>query len=140
MPSSDSSVLVDEASASEIAKVAVDKEKQSILAKHQEMCGEAEIRVANTVDDGRLAIIGKTDECCDGIDEHGQTVHTTCADSCETLQTDVACLGQALTLMEKAAARISSVSKLLALGCERLTIPRNASTVLGCSISTYVIR
>ncbi|KAG9618313.1 hypothetical protein KCU64_g22671, partial [Aureobasidium melanogenum] len=58
----------------EIIQDVVDKEKQAILEEHQEMCDEAEIRVAEAVDDGRLEIIGRTDECRDEIDEYGQKV------------------------------------------------------------------
>ncbi|KAG9556709.1 hypothetical protein KCU77_g5461, partial [Aureobasidium melanogenum] len=74
MPSSDGNALVDENIVREIIQDVVDKEKQAILEEHQEMCDEAEIRVAEVVDDGRLEIIGKTDECCDEIDEYGQKV------------------------------------------------------------------
>ncbi|KAH0263702.1 hypothetical protein KCU91_g12536, partial [Aureobasidium melanogenum] len=120
MPSKDGNAPVDGNTVREIIQDVVDKEKQAILDEHQEMCDEAEIRVAEAVDDGRLTIIGKTDECCDEIDEHGQKVQEACADSCEALQADVACLDQASTLMEKAAAKILSVSNLLAPACGRL--------------------
>ena len=120
MPSKDGNAPVDGNTVREIIQDVVDKEKQAILDEHQEMCDEAEIRVAEAIDDGRLTIIGKTDECCDEIDEHGQKVQEACADSCETLQADVACLDQASTLMEKAAAKILSVSNLLAPACGRL--------------------
>ncbi|CAD0083668.1 unnamed protein product [Aureobasidium vineae] len=122
-PNSDDNALFDEDIVREIIQDIVDKEKQAILDEHQEMCDEAEIRVAEAIDDGRLAIIGKTDECCDEIDEHGQKVQEACADSCETLQADVACLEQASTLMEKAAAKVMSVSNLLApLDCHPSTL------------------
>ncbi|KAH0182952.1 hypothetical protein KCV03_g10085, partial [Aureobasidium melanogenum] len=74
MPSKDGNAPVDGNTVREIIQDVVDKEKQAILDEHQEMCDEAEIRVAEAIDDGRLTIIGKTDECCDEIDEHGQKV------------------------------------------------------------------
>jgi hypothetical protein len=104
----------------EIIQDVVDKEKQSILTEHQEMCDEAEIRVAEAIDDGRTAIIEKTDECCDEIDDHGQKIREACEESCEMLQVDVACLEEASTVLKKTWARFSSASDSVVLTSGRL--------------------
>ncbi|THV90858.1 hypothetical protein D6D27_05608 [Aureobasidium pullulans] len=113
----DDNALIDKSTAREIIQDVVEKEKQSILTEHQEMCDEAEFQIAEAIDDGRLSIIEKTDECCDEI---CQKIQEACEESCEMLQTDVACLYEASTILKKTLAKLSSASDTAALTSERL--------------------
>jgi hypothetical protein len=120
----------------EIIQDVVDKEKQSILTEHQEMCDEAEIRVAEAIDDGRTAIIEKTDECCDEIDDHGQKIREACEESCEMLQVDVACLEEASTVLEKTWARFLSAFDSVVLTSGRLDCRLSHPSTLAARIIT----
>lgn len=130
------SPLEDTPTIREILQDVVDKEKQSILTEHQEICDEAEIRVAEAIDDGRLAIIEKTDECCEEIDDHGQKIQEACEESCEMLQVDVACLEEASTALKKTWARLLKVSDSIVLTSERLDCRLSHPSTLAARIIT----
>ncbi|KAI5262130.1 hypothetical protein E4T47_09348 [Aureobasidium subglaciale] len=89
-----------------IARDVVDEEKQTILDEHQEICDEAELRIAEAIEDARLTIIEKTDESCEVINEHSAKLEEAYVDSYEIMQTEVACLQDASTGMEKALGRL----------------------------------
>jgi hypothetical protein len=114
----------------------VDKEKQSILTEHQEMCDEAEIRVAEAIDDGRMAIIEKTDECCNEIEDHGQKIQEACEESCEMLQVDVACLEEASTVLKKTWARLLKACDSVAPTSGRLDCRASHPSTLAARIIT----
>ncbi|KAI5195604.1 hypothetical protein E4T39_08147 [Aureobasidium subglaciale] len=92
-----------------IVQDAVDEEKRSILDEHQDMCDEAELRIAEAIEDARLAIIEKTEESCDVINEHSEKLEEAHIESYEVVQTEVACLHDASSGMEKALNRLLSV-------------------------------
>jgi hypothetical protein len=120
MPSSDGDALTDIATVREIIQDVVDKEKQSILTEHQEMCDEAEVQVAEATNDGMTALIEKADECCNEIDDHNQKIQEACEESCEMLQVDVACLEEASTVLKKTLVKLLSASDLAVLTPKRL--------------------
>jgi hypothetical protein len=120
MPSSDGDALTDIATVREIIQDVVDKEKQSILTEHQEMCDEAEVQVAEATNDGMTALIEKADECCNEIDDHNQKIQEACEESCEMLQVDVACLEEASTVLKKTLVKLLSASDLAFLTPKRL--------------------
>ncbi|KAI5235389.1 hypothetical protein E4T42_09716 [Aureobasidium subglaciale] len=121
------------ATARGIIQDVVDKEKQSILTEHQEMCDEAEFQIAEAIDDGRLAIIEKTDECCDEI---CQKIQEACEESCEMLQADVACLVEASIILKKTLAKLSSASDTAALTSGRLECRLTHPSTLAAQIIT----
>jgi len=120
----------------EIIQDVVDKEKQSILTEHQEICEEAELRVAEAIDDGRMAIIEKTDECCEEIDDHGQKIREACEEACEMLQVDVACLEEASTVLKKTWASLLKASDSVVLTSGRLDCRRSHPSTLAARIIT----
>ncbi|TIA29095.1 hypothetical protein D6C78_10408 [Aureobasidium pullulans] len=136
MPSVDDNALIDQATVREIIQDVVYKEKQSILAEHQEMCDEAEIQVAEAIDDGRLTIIEKTDECCDEINDNCQKIQEACEESCEMLQADVACLEEASTILKKTLAKLSSASDTVASTSEWLECRLTHPSALAAQIIT----
>ncbi|KAK6004322.1 hypothetical protein QM012_008184 [Aureobasidium pullulans] len=101
MTNDDVHTLIDGNSVRKIIRDVVHQEKQSILAEHQQMCDEAEIQVVEAIEDGRLTIIDKADKCRDEIDDHCQQVRVACEESCEMLQTNVAYLDEASTVLKK---------------------------------------
>jgi hypothetical protein len=130
------SPLEDMPTVREVIQDVVDKEKQSILIEHQEMCDEAEIRVAEAIDDGRMAIIEKTDECCNEIDDHGQKIQEACEEACEMLQVDVACLEEASAVLKKTCARLSKASDSVVLTSGRLDCQLSHPSTLAARIIT----
>ena len=130
------SPLEDMPTVREIIQDVVDKEKQSILTEHQEICEEAELRVAEAIDDGRMAIIEKTDECCEEIDDHGQKIREACEEACEMLQVDVACLEEASTVLKKTWASLLKASDSVVLTSGRLDCRRSHPSTLAARIIT----
>ncbi|TIA35907.1 hypothetical protein D6C78_05801 [Aureobasidium pullulans] len=136
MPSVDDNALINKATVREIIQDIVDKEKQSILTEHQEMFDEAEFQVAEAIHDGKLAVIRKTDECCDELNDNCQKIQEACEESCEMLQADVACLDEASTILKKTLATLSSASDIVALTPERLECRLTHSSTLAAQLIT----
>jgi hypothetical protein len=72
------------------------------------ICSSIDIWVAEAIDEGRMTIVERTEECCIRIDNHGQKIQEAPEASCRMLQVDGACLDKASTIKKMTLVKLSS--------------------------------